>query len=356
MQVRRRVIMVGATFLLATVIGHLMGAGANLFDVAQSPVPKRSVAAAPLQPMAKPAQITLLAAQMTPGSGLPTAKAAGAATVATLLAQPGETAAKPSAAGAMSEKVIEVASRGNTDPTALPETSNAPAGQPDCSVALTLMPAPAAMIDVSLTAPCDPNARVVVRHAGLAITGLTSQNGQMTATIPAMLVSAQVEIGLPNGVKATADIEIPSLTDYDRVAVQWQGDDTFDLHAFEYGADYGDGGHVSAINPRVPTVALQATGGFLTELGDASVQLPMLAQVYTFPAIRNKKAGAVRLTIEVQVSASRCGREMLGETLEARAGAPVRVVDLSLEMPDCNAVGEFVVLQNLLPDMKVAGN
>lgn len=351
MQVKRRVIMVGATFLLAAATGHLMGAGTSLFGDGRASQPKPQVTVAAAQPMAKPAQVTPLSAQMTPASAKPAnASAPAVATIAAAVM------AKPPVAAAKSEIVMEVASRGNSDPTAMPQTSGALAGLPDCAITLALMPAPAAMIEVNLKAPCDTNARVVLRHAGLAITGLTSANGQLTAIIPAMSVKAHVEAGLPNGVKADADIEIPSLVDFDRVVVQWQGDDAFELHAFEFGADYGDAGHVHATNPRVPTVALQATGGFLTELGDNSVQLPMLAQAYTFPTIRSQKAGAVRLTIEAQVAAARCGREMLGETLEARAGAPVKVVELSLEMPDCTAIGEFVVLQNLLPDVKVAGN
>ena len=64
----------------------------------------------------------------------------------------------------------------------------------------------------------------------------------------------------------------------------------------------------------------------------------------------------VRLTIEAEVTPATCGHDMLGETLEAHAGTPVKIVALTLAMPGCDAAGDYVILNNLLPDVKIARN
>ena len=359
MQLKRRVIMVGTTCFLAAATGHLMGGGSGWLGGGPAPKAPQQVAvaaiapAAAIAPKAVPVAITPLAGRTNPDADLmrlvPAAKVPAA----------------------KMEKVPEVATRGETDPTTLPgqmapnqiapgqtapsQTAAAPA-QPDCTAGLSLAPAPAAMVELSLKAPCHANSRVVIRHSGLAVTALIAADGTLTTTIPALSQPAHIVVALADGTTAEGDISIPSLVDYDRVAVQWQGNDAFELHAFEFGADYADAGHVSAAHPRTPTAALQATGGFLTALGDGTVPLPMLAQVYTFPSSRSVTPGMVRLTIEAAVAPATCGRDMLGETLQAHAGQPVKVVDLTLAMPGCDASGDYVVLKNLLPDVMVAGN
>ena len=324
MQLKRRIIMVGATFFLAAATGHLMQNGTNLIGGAPEakPAPQKLVAAAAIE--IAPERIVPLAGSST-------------APVLPLSILPA-----PSA-----PKMRKVA----------PSEPLAAAPAPiDCTPVLSLALAPAAMVDLALAAPCNLNARVVIRHSGLTITAVTDAKGSLKASIPALSSAAHFVLALPDGAKAEADLAVPALADYDRVAVQWQGDDAFQLHAFEFGADYGDAGHVSADSPRGPGFAVQATGGFLTSLGEPSVLLPMLAQVYTFPSAHSQRQGAVRLTVEAEVTAATCGHDMLGETLEAHAGMPVRLVDLTLAMPGCDATGDYVILNNLLPDVTIARN
>ena len=85
-------------------------------------------------------------------------------------------------------------------------------------------------------------------------------------------------------------------------------------------------------------------------LGDDSVDLPMLAEVYTWPT---DPAIDVALQIEAEVTADSCGREMLGELLLSQRGV-VEVTDLSMAMPECDGVGDVLVLNNPVADMKLA--
>ena len=111
-------------------------------------------------------------------------------------------------------------------------------------------------------------------------------------------------------------------------------DDTFQLHAFEKGAGYGQPGDVWSGAPVSPD------GGYLVSLGDPGLDIPMLAEVYTFPTDI-----PADLTIEATVTETTCGRELLGEVLQAQAGK-VTVNELTLAMPDCDALGDILVLKN----------
>jgi hypothetical protein len=64
--------------------------------------------------------------------------------------------------------------------------------------------------------------------------------------------------------------------------------------------------------------------------------------------------GDIQLEIEAEVTDATCGREISAQSLQVtEAGAP-RVQELQLTMPDCDAIGDFLVLKNVLEDLKVA--
>lgn len=223
-----------------------------------------------------------------------------------------------------------------------------PAADP-CPVTLELTAEPGAMIGILLLSPCHPSERVVLRHAGLAVTGQTTATGSLFTALPALEVAASVEVMFPTGEKVAAGISVPDLARLRRFGVQWQADDAFQINAFEGGARYGEPGHVSAAKPNATPIGMDpGTGGFLSLLGDPTTELPLLAEIYTFPV-----TDSADVVIEVAVTPATCGRELLGETLASVAGR-VEVTDLTLAMPECDAIGDFLVLNNLVPDMKIA--
>ncbi|MBL8561594.1 MAG: hypothetical protein JNN06_04880 [Gemmobacter sp.] len=218
----------------------------------------------------------------------------------------------------------------------------------DCDMSLDLLADSNAMIGITVIAPCRPNQRVMVKHGGLAVTGKTSASGTMFMNLPAMEVQARIELSFPDGEKLGSTVEMPEVAAMQRFAVQWLERDAFQLQAFENGADYGQPGHVSAVKPQTPAPGLAAQGGFVTLLGDETVDLPMLAEVYTFPA-----KGEAEVLVEAAVTPETCGRELLGETVSA-VGGKISVSELTLAMPECEAAGDILVLKNLVPEMKLA--
>lgn len=239
-----------------------------------------------------------------------------------------------------------------TTPVKAEASGTAPATQTaaaeTCPVRLHLLAETNAMIALALAAPCQADARVVVKHGGLAVTARTSAAGLLTLDIPAMETQAKVAISFADGTDVQGRVDVPDMAETRRFGVQWMSDDQFGLQAYENGAQFGQPGNVSASRPATPAIDKPAPGGFLTVLGDTSVSLPMLAQVYTFP-----RSGEAEVTVEANVSPATCGREMLGEAITSVDGR-VTVSELTLAMPDCSVPGGILVLKNLVPEMKLA--
>lgn len=229
-------------------------------------------------------------------------------------------------------------------------TSGTDATANDCPASLDLQIEPSAMIGLTLMAPCHTDERVVLNHAGLAITAKTSATGALYVSIPALTSEAEVTVRFADGQAINGQLAVPEAANQRRFGVQWIGDDSFQLNAFENGAGYGERGHVSDVYTQTAQQGQPQNGGFLSVLGDSRVDLPMLAEVYTYPASADTP---VRIVVEAAITESTCNREILGETL-AEAGSSVVVTDLSLMMPECSSIGDILVLKNLDPDLKIA--
>ena len=229
------------------------------------------------------------------------------------------------------------------------ETSAPPTSA--CILRIDMAAQPMALVGAALFAPCHPNERVVILHEGLAITALTSDSGSLFFSLPALAQDAHVTVLFAGGDRAEAALKVPEAAEYQRFVVQWQGDDAFQLHALENGADLGTPGDISALNAQLPVPDAAPGLGFLLVLGDPTVDFPLLAEVYTFPI----RPTDVRLVVEAAVTRQTCGREILGETL-AFNGTGVVATDLTMAMPDCTGIGDRLVMQGFDPLFTLAAN
>jgi hypothetical protein len=252
--------------------------------------------------------------------------------------------------------IIQLSSDGTAD--ALPLAADpephllaveSPNPLPNCKAVLTLSARPMAMIDVAVFAPCHQGQRIVLHQAGLAVTGKIGADGRLQAQLPALTADGTISILFGDGAKIEQAVAVPDATALRRFGVQWQGGDAFVLHAMENGADFGQPGDIWRDNRGNATLA---SGGFLTLLGDKTVDNPLLAEVYTFPTDDMKSR---QIVLEAAVLPDTCGHDLLGEVLTSQSGR-VQARDLTLAMPDCTGVGDFLVLKNLASDMKIAAN
>ena len=220
------------------------------------------------------------------------------------------------------------------------------AAVPVCSDHLTLQAQAGGMIGVDLLATCRNSERVVLRHAGLAVTAKVGADGRLTTVLPALAASEPVEVLFQDGTRVADMVVLPEVANLRRFGVQWQGGPAFAVQGFENGADFGQPDVITAANPGSPTT------GILTALGDATVENPLLAQIYTYPA---DPARTTTVVVEAAVTPGTCGHDLLGEVISSTGGQVSRV-DLTLAMPDCSGVGDFLLLKNLDAGLKIAAN
>jgi len=218
-----------------------------------------------------------------------------------------------------------------------------------CKVTATAMPVAMAMVDLDISASCFTNERVTIHHNGMMFTQVTDEAGQLFVSVPALSDRAVFIIAFGDGKGTVALTNVPALANYERVVVQWTGNAGFQIHAREFGAAYGEVGHVwSGATSDAPLGA-----GFVTRLGDADTLAPQMAEIYTFPSGATAKSGVVALSVEAEVTQANCGRDISAQSLEIRGRSTLRTRDLVMAMPNCTALGDFLVLNNLVDDLKI---
>ncbi|MEM1375178.1 MAG: hypothetical protein AAGF78_12440 [Pseudomonadota bacterium] len=316
----RKVVMVSGTFAVAMGVGFFM----------QNENAEASLTHAGAMPMAIPA----------PGSA-PTSPIDTPAVIDT------------SAAALPDMAVADLALRSDLRPQArlIPAAvSNDAAGtDANCEPTMAADVRDAALVELSITAPCNTNEAVTIHHEGMMFSALTDADGQASLFAAALNESALFIAAFGSGTGALAEITVPSLADFDRVVLQWAGDGAFEIHAMEGGATYGDSGHVWHNAPRTAASATTGDGGFLLALGDGRVESPRFAQVYTFPA--NAASKDVELSVEAEITPTNCATEIEAQTLERRAGEDIKILDLKVAVPACEAVGDYLVLKNVLQNL-----
>ena len=237
----------------------------------------------------------------------------------------------------------EQASRGQLPEPAFSE-------QVDCAVSAQATPEPKAIVSLTFSAPCNSGERVTIHHSGLMFTETTDGDGVLSMKVPALVEDAVYIVELASGSGAVAATKVSDLDKVHRVALQWTGRGGFEIHAREFGADYGQSGHVwSGADSTGPSSQV-------LRLGDTAQLLPRMVEVYSFARDMTENNGTVALSIEAEISSSNCGREISAQTLEIRGDQGLRTRDLVLSMPNCNAIGDFLVLNNLVEDLKIAAN
>ena len=231
-----------------------------------------------------------------------------------------------------------------------------PAPEFSCEFDLTATPGAAAMVTLELKAPCMVNERFTLHHNGLMFTAVTDEAGNSRMTVPALAENSVFIVAFANGDGAVANAEVSSVEYYDRYVVQWQGQSGLQVHALEYGADYGEAGHVWADAARDMGTAARGEGGFITRLGLPGMEGGRMAEVYTFPTLTAQQDGEIDLSLEAEVTRANCGRDIEAQSLRISGTKPPAASDLVLAMPECDAVGDYLVLKNLFNDLKIADN
>ncbi|MCB5199257.1 hypothetical protein LGQ03_08385 [Loktanella sp. TSTF-M6] len=242
---------------------------------------------------------------------------------------------------------------------AAPEVVAEPEGEieveiADCNPKMAAQVLPIAMVQITLTDTCRPNEAVTIHHRGMMFQNLTDDDGALVVTVPALARNALFVADFGTGLGAAASADVSDIDQYDRAVLQWQGAEDIQLHALEFGAAYFEDGHIWNGATGDLAAAEFGTGGVLTPLGDPAISDGFMAEVYTFPSGSNARDGNVALSVEAEVTAGNCGRQVAAQSLQVVPGKPTDATDLVMSMPDCDAVGEFLVLNNMFEDLTLA--
>lgn len=260
---------------------------------------------------------------------------------------------QPGTGAAVAGNTITPARNPIRAPITQPVQAPATAGD-SCKIAMQADAGAAGLVNVSIKAPCLPGERLTLHHNGMMFTEITDKNGGLEITVPALAELAVFIASFKNGESAVANTIVPSLTGFERTVVQSNVDAGVSLHAYEFGAEFGQPGHISAASMGDPVATMKGEGGFLIQLGARDLPGALIAEVYTYPSAKSARDGGVGLSAEVEISADNCGKEISAQSLQTNTLGQVQVQDLEMAMPDCDAVGDFLVLKNLVNDLKVA--
>ncbi len=242
-------------------------------------------------------------------------------------------------------------------PPVLPERADEPEVSPDieasadpCQPRVFATPAVAATVILSLRAPCHHSTGVEIRQGPLVAMQTTDAEGRLTVRLPALATDVVIEVSVGETV-VTAETQVTDAENYRHVALTWDGPQMLRLNAFEFGAARNDVGHVWSGAPKSPKRASRGSGGFLTRL--LSEDGPS-AEIYSLPVNASPLRGVVRLVAEARVTAENCGRVVKARAFQPTAFRRLSETDVEVALPDCDHLGEVVVLQNLLRDVRLA--
>lgn len=318
------------------------------------PVPETLAAASTIpKPMPKPAIVPeMLAETGTKSTAIyPAPKAGPILEEVTRAATDPLLAITEPAPGRADDTVFAAA----TDPLDMTTATDAAPAEPEmaaCAIDLNGTAKPGALMEISISAPCNSGETVRFEHAGLRFSEQLWPDGTLVVEVPAMTGSARVEMHFADGVDRDIEVTIPDFDAFDRMAVIWQGATGLQLHALENGSAYGEAGHVWADTPGTPDAAINGTGGFVSVLG--STTDGFAADVYTYPAALMRKGVEPEVSIEAQVMENTCGGQIEGWILRTNPGRAPNMEPLTMTVPGCDAVGEYLVLRNLPVELKLA--
>ena len=209
----------------------------------------------------------------------------------------------------------------------------------ECDPELRLAAVSGAMIHVSLAAPCNRGERIVVRHSGLSFALRTGSDGHAVTVVPALKSKALVAVYLQDSRLVLGEVSVPEAESYSRFAVIWETPTEMELRV-AVGEKVLVGSNIVSSSETQKVMAL----------GSASVQSPVLAQVYSTPGL---DLGIAEITGEVRITPATCGRKLRVETVSSAKGI-VTQREQMITVPLCGTAGDILVLKNLAPGVKVS--
>jgi hypothetical protein len=224
-----------------------------------------------------------------------------------------------------------------------------------CEAEMTARVDAAAMVTLTI-ASCQPQTRVTLHHNGMMVQAMTDSEGALTTQLPALAEQAFYIAEFPNKEGAVAQVEVTSFSDYDRVVLQWRGESGLSLSAFEFGANWSEAGHVFALAPGAIEVTVRGDGGMLSKHGDFGLENSLRAEVYTYPHATSTRLGDISFSVDAEITEFNCEKEVSAQSLQVKGDGAIAVQELSLPLPECGSIGDYIVLKSMVENLKIVRN
>jgi hypothetical protein len=223
--------------------------------------------------------------------------------------------------------------------TPVAASTAATSGADHCSPHMDLSAAPGAMILMSLSAPCNRNERIIVRHSGLSFTARTEPSGVAQILLPALKTDALVAVYLADAHLVLGNVAVPDAASYARYAVTWEWPAELELRATD--------GEMVLVGT---TANFGGEAQRVISLGTPDVQSPVMTNVYS---TLGSDLGSADLTGELRITPASCGRTLRLGTVYSAEGQ-VSVQEQEVAVPLCGTAGDILLLKNLAADLKLA--
>ncbi|MBV1865020.1 MAG: hypothetical protein KUG74_11385 [Rhodobacteraceae bacterium] len=220
-----------------------------------------------------------------------------------------------------------------------------------CNVNLNATPKRAARVSLQIIARCHPGTVVTIEHASLRFREMLDSNGELSLIVPAFAEFSEFDITLRDGTKATTAAFIAGLSSLNRIGISWSGNNETFLHASESQAPED---HVWRGQPRSFRQALLEGGGYLTQLGDPTLENPAFAQIYSYPTSGIQQQKFVALSVEIRQQADNCGDMLKIQTARHNPQSGGSNARLLVNLPECGSMTDSLVLKNVVKDMRMA--
>lgn len=229
--------------------------------------------------------------------------------------------------------------------------------QEGCAPSVVAETSAGAIVRLTVSSTCHAGQNVVVHHNGMMISDTLDDTGMLMLAMPALTEQAlfMAELG-EDGMVAIASAEVPSLSFYDRVALQWQGNTGLELHAREFEGEYMSNDHIWREAPQSMDRAALGEGGFLVSLGSDKIENGHRAEVYTFPSATVSRTGTVLMSVEAVVAENNCNENVVAQAIQVKSRGDLMVRELDISMPDCESQGDLVILDTLVDNITVGSN
>ncbi|WP_342077757.1 hypothetical protein [Yoonia sp. SS1-5] len=223
-----------------------------------------------------------------------------------------------------------------------------------CKTSIEAAAEMAAMVALDVQSPCHRDSYLVIWHEDMAFSVLTDSAGQATANVPALDTDAVFVVTYENVEEARVAINVPDMGRYDRAVLHWRSRDNLQLHALEFGAGFGDPGHVWSASTQAPELAQAGQRGYVVRLGQSDAPVPYWSEIYTFPSGRLTDAGEIVLQVGATVTAANCGHRLAGFTGQTGSDKPFALSRMTMEIPGCDQVDRAVFRSDLFDDLVLA--